>query len=614
MYEGLGDKATNGITGIAAIVAFASGMILLVSQVYPVSMYADLGAAFLLLCIFLLRKKFPARMRLAAIVTIGLVVGVTASVQSPVAADGLMVMAAVMTVSFTNWSGVRSLIFPALCILSMIAIAAAVGLGILTFDNQEIINLNTGELWLISAMTLALLGTTLGGSIHDLKSKLFKKLNELEVVNAKLFNVAYTDGVTGLANRQSLALKIDEHLAAGGQGVLLVIDVTKFRLFNALNGNIAGDKLLCDLSAVLKRLCDGCFIARLPGAQFAAWMPDASDERVQQFFARLQNEAHDQPNSEVRSVRFAGAFARAPLNGNDCHELVKNVDVALTIARKGPPGPALAFTPDMANQIRSYNLLKQKVHQAMEDDGFYPVYQTKVNPHDGRIHGAEGLARMKGQDGGTPPPGPAEFIPIVHEEGWMMSFGAMMLRAIIQDIPQLIEILGPDTKISANVSPPLFLAPHFLGVVQASLAETGVHPRHLVIEITEEVFAADLAQIVAVTGELRSLGVGISLDDFGSGFSSLSYLRLVTFDEIKIDRSFIKDIATDETSLLLFRSMCQLGRDLGSVVVAEGVEDEAQLDKVRDNGCDQVQGFFYSRPIPLMSLKKGAGSLHANTK
>jgi predicted signal transduction protein with EAL and GGDEF domain len=597
----LGDKAVNRITAIGALVAFACGCVLLVSRIYPVSMYADLGAGFLLLCIYLLRKRIPTRKRLAAVVLVGLIVGVIAVTQSPVAADGLMVLAAVMTVSFTNWSGIRSLIFPILCLLSLIGIAVAVSLGALTFDDQEIINLNTGELWLISAMTLALLGTTLGGSIHDLKSKLFKKLNELEVVNAKLFNVAYTDGVTGLANRQSLALKIDEHLAGGGQGVLLVIDVTKFRLFNALNGNIAGDKLLCDLSVVLARLCDGCFIARLPGAQFAAWMPDARDERVQQFFAALEASARDQPNNDMRSVRFAAAFARAPLHGADCHELVKNVDVALTIARKGPPGPALEFTPDMANQIRSYNLLKQQVHQAIERGGFYPVYQTKVDPRDGRVHGAEGLARMTSVDGQTAP-GPGVFIPIVHEEGWMMSFGAMMLRAIIRDIPQLIETLGPDTRISANVSPPLFLAPHFLGVVQASLAEAGVHPRHLMIEITEEVFAADLAQIVAVTSELRSLGAGVSLDDFGSGFSSLSYLRLVTFDEIKIDRSFIKDLATDETSLLLFRSMCQLGRDLGSVVVAEGVENEAQLAKVRDNGCDLVQGFFYSYPLPLGGL------------
>jgi predicted signal transduction protein with EAL and GGDEF domain len=601
MYEGLGDKAVNRITAIGALVALACGCILLVSQIYPVSMYADMGAGLLLLCIYLLRKRIPTRQRLAVIVLIGLVVGVIAVVQSPVAADGLMVLAAVMTVSFTNWSGFRSLIFPLLCLLSLIGIAAAVGLGILTFDNQEIINLNTGELWLISAMTLALLGTTLGGSIHDLKSKLFKKLNELEVVNAKLFSVAYTDGVTGLANRQSLALKIDEHLAAGGQGVLLVIDVTKFRLFNALNGNIAGDKLLCDLSAVLTRLCDGCFIARLPGAQFAAWMPDASDERVRRFFAALQDSAHDEPNTDVRSVQFAAAFARAPLNGADCHELVKNVDVALTIARKGPSGPALEFTPDMADQIRNYNLLKQQVREAMDSGGYYPVYQTKVDPRDGRVHSAEGLARMRGVDGQTPP-GPGTFIPIVHEEGWMMSFGAMMLRLIIRDIPQLIAMFGPDTRISANVSPPLFLAPHFLDVVREALAEAGVHPRHLMIEITEEVFAADLAQIVAVTGELRGLGVGVSLDDFGSGFSSLSYLRLVTFDEIKIDRSFIKDIATDETSLLLFRSMCQLGRDLGSVVVAEGVEDEAQLARVRDNGCDLVQGFFYSYPLPLGSL------------
>ncbi|MHA4870078.1 putative bifunctional diguanylate cyclase/phosphodiesterase [Duganella sp. PWIR1] len=612
MYEGLGDKAINWITAIGALVSLACGCILLISQIYPVSMYADLGAGLLLTAVYLLRKKIPARKRLALIVLIGMVVGVIAIVQSPVAADGLMVLAAVMTVSFTNWSGVRSLIFPVLCLLSLVGIAIAVSMGVLIFDNQEIINLNTGELWLISAMTLALLGTTLGGSIHDLKTKLFKKLNELEVVNAKLFNVAYTDSVTGLANRQSLALKVDEHLAAGGQGVLLVIDVIKFRLFNALNGNIAGDKLLCDLSAVLKRLCNGCFIARLPGAQFAAWMPNATEPRVQQFFADLQDDAHHQPSSEVRSVRFAAAFARAPLNGDDCHELVKNVDVALTIARKAPPGPALEFTPDMASQIRSYNLLKQTVHQAMENGGFYPVYQTKINPRTGQVHGAEGLARMKSVDGDTPP-GPAQFIPIVHEEGWMMSFGATMLRAIINDIPLLVQALGQDTKISANVSPPLFLAPHFLEEVQTALSVAQVDPRHLVIEITEEVFAADLAQIVAVTGELRSLGVGISLDDFGAGFSSLSYLRLVTFDEIKIDRSFIKDIATDEVSLLLFRSMCQLGRDLGSVVVAEGVEDEAQLAKVCEHGCDLVQGFYYSRPLPLDSLQAARESASATS-
>src|SRR3954468_2806796 len=143
MYEGLGDKAVNRITAIGALVALACGCILLVSQIYPVSMYADIGAGLLLLCIYLLRKRIPTRQRLAAIVLIGLVVGVIAVVQSPVAADGLMVLAAVMTVSFTNWSGFRSLIFPLLCLLSLIGIAAAVGLGILTFDNQEIINLNT---------------------------------------------------------------------------------------------------------------------------------------------------------------------------------------------------------------------------------------------------------------------------------------------------------------------------------------------------------------------------------------------------------------------------------------------------------------------------------------
>jgi EAL domain-containing protein (putative c-di-GMP-specific phosphodiesterase class I) len=161
---------------------------------------------------------------------------------------------------------------------------------------------------------------------------------------------------------------------------------------------------------------------------------------------------------------------------------------------------------------------------------------------------------------------------------------------------------GPDTKVSINVSPPLFLAAEFLPMFRNSLSASKADPKNVVIEITEEVFASSLEEIVSVTNEIRKMGADISLDDFGSGFSSLSYLRAVHFDEIKIDRSFVQILGRDPKGNILLSAITDLGLALGSRMVAEGVETQAQLETVQNAGCDIIQGYFYSKPIALAEL------------
>jgi EAL domain-containing protein (putative c-di-GMP-specific phosphodiesterase class I) len=205
-------------------------------------------------------------------------------------------------------------------------------------------------------------------------------------------------------------------------------------------------------------------------------------------------------------------------------------------------------------------------------------------------------------DAMDPAPGPAIFIPVLHEEGWMTEFDMIMLRHIIGDIPALVERFGPATKVAANVSPPLFLSTVFVSEVKNLLEKFAVDPSHLIIEITEEVFTIDVEKIRKVCRELQQLGIQISLDDFGSGFSSLSFLRSMNFDEIKIDRSFISRIDEDEKSYLLLSSICKLGQDLQCRVVVEGVETTAQLTLVEQTPCAQIQGFLFAMPLALATI------------
>jgi EAL domain-containing protein (putative c-di-GMP-specific phosphodiesterase class I) len=184
----------------------------------------------------------------------------------------------------------------------------------------------------------------------------------------------------------------------------------------------------------------------------------------------------------------------------------------------------------------------------------------------------------------------------------MNEFGILMLRLIIGDIPQLVKKYGVHIKVAANVSPPLFLSPGFVNRLQSLLAEADVSAANLIIEITEEVFAANPEQIVVVNHDLKRLGVSVSLDDFGSGYSSLGYLRAIQFDEIKIDRLFVKNIDTDERLFTLLTTVCKLAHDLQSRVVLEGAETAEQVQRISQSTIDYIQGFYFARPERLEAL------------
>jgi diguanylate cyclase (GGDEF)-like protein len=450
-------------------------------------------------------------------------------------------------------------------------------------------------------MTIALLAIASSGSIGDLKQRLNEHLTSLEEANTQLFLTAYTDPVTGLGNRRRLEEVINAALQEGRNGCLLVIELSGFRLYNALYGHVRSDGILLEVSKMLVNLSTGgIFVASFPGGQFGVWIPEADADRGKSVFDEFAALFHSEMELSSSLSLSAGLVVSDP-SSSTFDRLMQNAAVALADTRKESGATCSFFSMEMAKTMASANSLKLAVRTGLSSNGFYPVYQTKVNSRTGQVCGVEGLARMAPLDA-QQAPGPGEFIPVIHAEGWMTEFGALMLKAIMKDVPHLVEMYGPHTKVSINVSPPLFLAAEFLPMFRDSLSASNADPKNVVIEITEEVFASSLEEIITVTNEIRTIGADISLDDFGSGFSSLSYLRAVHFDEIKIDRSFVQILDRDPKGNILLSAITDLGLALGSRMVAEGVETQAQLETVQNAGCDIIQGYFYSKPIVLAEL------------
>ena len=604
MYFGLTDHIVDRITATACLIALASGAMLWHDGIYPISMIADLSTGCVLAIVYFLRNKTSSNQRMVVIASAGLLVGFTAIFQTSLfVANGFLVIGCVMALSFTSWSGWRAWLLPMFSVTFVLCLAVGIIMGWINMAHTAAPVVNSVAVWLITAMCVALLALVIGSTIGDLKRKLLDQMDVLIQTNRKLFLSANTDTTTGLVNQRRLEEVVNAALQKRIGGCLLVINLSNFRLFNALHGQTRGDETLMHISVLLSELAiankDLC-VASLPGAQFGIWMPEHDVVGAIQFHERFSAQFRHEAESLNGLSTYAG-LAEVNKDGVTFNRLIQKTAVALSDAKTRSDFSCSLFSPAMALNIENTNALKLKIRSALNSDGFYPVYQTKVNSRSNHICGLEGLARMK-PNGTETAPGPGEFIPVIHNEGWMIEFGALMLNAILKDVPRLVTMYGPETKVSVNISPPLYLAPEFLQMLVDGLLLSNADPRNVVIEITEEVFASSLEDIISVTNEIRKLGVDVSLDDFGTGFSSLSYLKAVDFDEIKIDRSFVHQIEQDSKSNILLSAIIELGMALGSRMVIEGVETKTQLDIVNGAGCEIIQGFYYSKPDAIDRL------------
>ena len=423
-------------------------------------------------------------------------------------------------------------------------------------------------------------------------------------VETKLERLAMHDALTGLPNRAAFTEHIGRRLAdrhAAPAFALLYVDIDHFKHINDSIGHPAGDTLLCEIAGCLASLAgQGDFVARLGGDEFAVLLdttttpgrPSAFSEQV---FARLQTPIDLDGIREYVSCSIG--IALGPQDGDTVDVLMRSADLALYAAKDAGRSTHRSYAVQMRDAAELRHALAMELREAIAHQQFEIHYQPIFKASDSTLTGFEALVRWQHPKRGLV--SPAEFIPVAEENGLIGQIGEWVLRQACA-----AAALWPShLKIAVNLSVRQFCDTDLLDTLTGILQSTTLRPERLEIEVTESVFLAENIQGVPMLKAMKALGVRIAIDDFGTGYSSLSYLRTFPFDKIKLDKSFVSGIQTDAGNLAIVRAVAGIARGFKATTLAEGVETEAQLHALRQEGFDEVQGFLLGRPMPQVQAE-----------
>jgi diguanylate cyclase (GGDEF)-like protein/PAS domain S-box-containing protein len=435
----------------------------------------------------------------------------------------------------------------------------------------------------------------------ELRVLAVRDITDRKEAAARIAHLAFHDALTGLPNRSvfasSLAAIADKAATDGEAVAVLCINLDRFKAVNDVYGHAAGDGLLVAVAQRLHATAgDAGLVARLGGDEFAVIQiggsqPGHAGALAERFLNSLER-AFAIDGQELRVSASIGV-AVFPADAQTPAELIKYADLALHRAKAEGRGAVRFYEAAMDQALRERRQLDTDLRRAIAGDELSIHYQPMVDLERGCVLGFEALLRWNHKQLGEI--GPATFIPLAEESGYIVELGAWVLRKACAEAAQWT----PPLKLSVNLSPIQFIQDDLAREIEAILAETGLEPSRLDLEITEGVLIKEPDRAIAILQRLKKLGVQISMDDFGTGYSSLSYFRTFPFDKVKIDQSFIRDMMVNKQARAIVRSVIGLGRGLGMPVVAEGVETAEQLDALRLEGCDQVQGYLISRPNPI---------------
>jgi diguanylate cyclase (GGDEF)-like protein len=429
-------------------------------------------------------------------------------------------------------------------------------------------------------------------------------VTERRQAEARIAHMAHHDALTGLPNRVRFQERLDEILdglqGSGTKAAVLYLDLDRFKFINDSLGHPVGDQLLKVVAGRLREcLRPSDMVARLGGDEFAVVLSDVSGPEdvariASKLVAALSERYRIQDHELVAGVSIG--IVMAPSDGTTHETLLRNADLGLYRAKAEGRGRYHFFEAEMERRAKLRRSLELDLRKAFEHGEFELYYQPLVNTVTQAVNGCEALLRWKHPERGMIPP--SEFIPLAEEIGLIVPLGEWVLRQACVDAAKWPEA----TKVAVNLSPVQFRTKGLLNAVVSALAHAGLPAQRLELEITESVLLAETSANLSTLHQLRDLGVRISLDDFGTGYSSLSYLRTFPFDKIKIDQSFVRELAERPDSMAIVRAVAGLGASLGVSTTAEGVETEEQLERLRGEGCTEVQGYLFSRPKPACDI------------
>jgi diguanylate cyclase (GGDEF)-like protein/PAS domain S-box-containing protein len=447
--------------------------------------------------------------------------------------------------------------------------------------------------------------------------KTHEDVTDRRQTESRMAHMAYHDGLTDLPNRaaflQALSQMIEACEGTGEEFAVLSLDLDGLKEVNDVFGHATGDKVLIEVAHRLLASARGGVVARLSGDEFGLIIDGKQPVAGMLLAEQLAEALTKEFQIDGKSVRagVTTGISVFPHNGADAASLLANAGAALFRAKAKSRGSISIYEPEMDQQIRDRRVLHQDLSLAIKNGELSLYYQPQaMSRHTvaaSEIIGFEALARWLHPVRGFVPP--SDFIPLAEESGLIVEMGEWILREACREAASWPLPL----QIAVNLSPAQFMHGDVVSLVHSILLETGLSPGRLELEITEGVLIEDFDRGLALLRRLKALGVRISMDDFGSGYSSLSYLQAFPFDKIKIDRAFVINLGRNPQSAAIIRAVIGLGHGLEMSIVAEGVETQEQLGFLADEGCDVVQGYFLGKPLPIGQYAAMVGRNGSNT-
>jgi diguanylate cyclase (GGDEF)-like protein len=403
------------------------------------------------------------------------------------------------------------------------------------------------------------------------------------------------DVVTGLANRSALMTRLNEFVVSGSRGAVIYIDLDRFKFVNDTLGHPVGDALLKLVAERISRLLGPHdLLARVGGDEFVILQSSEEQPLAAETLARKLIDIVGRTylvHGHTVQIGASVGIALIGVDGENVTELVKNADLALFKAKTGGRATYRFFTDAMDRESQGRRAMEIDLRRAMVMKEFSLVYQPQFEIEGSRLVGFEALIRWSTPDRGYV--SPAAFIPLAEEIGMIGQLGEWVLRTACAEAASWPAPLS----VSVNLSPLQFKNPKLVDTIVSALSNAGLPASRLDLEITEGALMDDTDTVVAMLEEIKKLGMKVSLDDFGTGYSSLSYLQKFPFDKIKIDQSFVRSLESSPDSVAIVRAVTALGKSLGIMTIAEGVETENQLRQIAEEGCGQVQGYLTGKPL-----------------
>ncbi len=421
----------------------------------------------------------------------------------------------------------------------------------------------------------------------------------LEMSEAEAHKIAYEDPVTGLPNRRKMLDLLDAALAqrAGGSVSLGLLKVDHFADIKETLGEEGSEELLAAAGERLRgAMPPTVTLGRVGPSEFALVAADADGLAAAQAAVTVMARPLWIANQAVQSGATVG-LVHAPDDGEAREELMRRADLARRSIEPGSAMRIAGFDPGMEKEFQDRLFVKRELRRALTEQGFDVHYQPIVAAEGQKIVGVEALLRWNHPTRGMIPPG--EFIPVAEQTGLMVQLGEFVLRRALAD-----AVRWKDVYVAVNISPYQMRDRGLVGLVAAVIADTGITPSRVMLEVTEGVLIENPDEAKERLEQLRALGVKIALDDFGSGYSSLSYLRRFPIDKLKIDKEFVGPLGRSSDGGVIIQAIMALGRALGLVVLCEGVETEEQRILLRLAGCDEMQGFLFAKPAPRAAIDR----------